>query len=127
MLDAGSPRTDLVIHTDKEHIRNILEKKLEISLANKKIVLYAPTFRSVEGKSINTTQELGTYMTALIEILPSDYELIFKTIKILFMEESTEGFSMEQAQAMTREDFVNEKTGESPAGLQDVLSNARRY
>ncbi len=56
-----------------------------------------------------------------------DIELIFKTIKILFMEESTEGFSMEQAQAMTREDFVNEKTGESPAGLQDVLSNARRY
>ena len=55
-----------------------------------------------------------------------DIELIFKTIKILFMEESTEGFSMEQAQAMTREDFVNEKTGESPAGLQDVLSNARR-
>ncbi len=78
MLDAGSPRTDLVIHTDKEHIRNILEKKLEISLTNKKIVLYAPTFRSVEGKSINTTQELGTYMTALMEILPSDYELIFK-------------------------------------------------
>ena len=55
-----------------------------------------------------------------------DIELIFKTIKILFMEESTEGFSAEQAQAMTREDFVNEKTGEGPAGLQDVLSDARR-
>ena len=43
--------------------------------------------------------------------------MIFKTIKILFMEESTEGFSVEQSQAMTREDFVNEKTGESPAGI----------
>ena len=55
-----------------------------------------------------------------------DIELIFKTIKILFMEESTEGFSVEQSQAMTREDFVNKKQVKAPAGLQDVLSDARR-
>ena len=55
-----------------------------------------------------------------------DIELIFKTIKILFVEDSTEGFTVEQSQAMTREDFINERTGESPAGLQDVLSDARR-
>lgn len=78
ILDAGYPRTDRVLHGDREHIIGLLEKRLGASLTDKKIVLYAPTFRSVEGKSIDTSQEVGEYMTALLEALPPGYELFFK-------------------------------------------------
>ena len=78
VIDAGYPRTDLVLNTDKNHIREILQKRLGISLNGKKVVLYAPTFRSKQGESVNTAKETGEYMRKLMEILPPDYELVFK-------------------------------------------------
>lgn len=78
ILDAGYPRTDLVLGSNGDHIRGLLEKKLGISLENKKIVLYAPTFRSTKGKSVNTSREQGEYMEALMSALPPNYELVFK-------------------------------------------------
>ncbi|MEF9917350.1 MAG: sugar transferase [Lachnospiraceae bacterium] len=38
-----------------------------------------------------------------------DIEIIFKTIKILFLKESTEGFSSEQSEAVTREEFMKKE------------------
>ncbi|MBD5115645.1 MAG: hypothetical protein HDT46_10705 [Ruminococcaceae bacterium] len=78
ILDAGYPRTDLVANTNKNYIKGLLELKLGHSLSDKKIVLYAPTFRSKGGKSINTAREVGKYMQGLINALPPDYELVFK-------------------------------------------------
>ncbi len=78
IIDAGYPRTDLVLNTEKGHIIKILERKLRVSLKGKKLVLYAPTFRSVQGQSVNTSRELGNYMKALMDMLPPDYELVFK-------------------------------------------------
>lgn len=78
IIDAGYPRIDLVLNTEKEHIKEILQKKLGISLEGKKVVLYAPTFRSEQGESVNTSRETGQYMKELMEVLPPGYELIFK-------------------------------------------------
>lgn len=78
IIDAGYPRTDLVRNTSTEYIKGLLELKLDCSLENKKLVLYAPTFRTKNGKSVNTSAEVGRYMHSLMNILPEGYELIFK-------------------------------------------------
>lgn len=78
VIDAGYPRTDLAVNTDKSHILELLERKLKKSLSGRKIVLYAPTFRSEGGRSVNTSEEVGQYMTDMMDVLPPDYELVFK-------------------------------------------------
>lgn len=78
IVDAGYPRTDLVRNTNPEYIRGLLELRLGQSLEGKKIVLYAPTFRTKQGKSVNTARELGKYMRQMLEMLPEGYELVFK-------------------------------------------------
>lgn len=78
IVDAGYPRNDLVLNTNHDRIRSLLEKKSRVSLKNKKIVLYAPTFRSKQGKSLDTSQEVCDYIEYMVEQLPDDYVMFFK-------------------------------------------------
>jgi CDP-glycerol glycerophosphotransferase (TagB/SpsB family) len=78
IVDAGYPRNDLCVKTDAARIRKLLEKKIGGSLAERKVILYAPTFRSREGKSLNTAEEVTSYIREMMERLPEGYELFFK-------------------------------------------------
>jgi len=78
IIDAGYPRIDLVSNTDSRRIRNILNKRVKTDLKNKKIILYAPTFRSGKGLSLDTSLQTKRYMKKLFEILPENYVLFFK-------------------------------------------------
>lgn len=78
VIDAGYPRNDLVINANKARIKKLLEDKCREPIGDKKIVLYAPTFRSQNGKSINTSSTLVKHIKNLKNKLPSDYILFFK-------------------------------------------------
>lgn len=78
IVDAGYPRIDLVRNASRDYIRGLLEMRLGRSLNGRKIVLYAPTFRSAQGKSVNNAEEVGGYMRAMLKILPENCELFFK-------------------------------------------------
>lgn len=78
IVDAGYPRNDLVVNTDTKRLRSLLEKKCGKSLKDKKIVLYAPTFRSKKGKSLNTAKEVCGYIEQMVETLPDDHVMFFK-------------------------------------------------
>ncbi|MGI6736346.1 MAG: CDP-glycerol glycerophosphotransferase family protein [Anaerovoracaceae bacterium] len=90
ILDAGYPRNDLTLNTDPRRIRGLLEKKLGTSLADRKIVLYAPTFRSRDGKSLDTSVQAAGYIEEMIEKFPDDYVVFFKVHNTLgaFFEDS---------------------------------------
>lgn len=77
ILDAGYPRVDLVLKTDGGHIKKLLEEKLGEELDDRKIILYAPTFRSEGGKSINSSLEACQYVEELMDAIPSDKYVIF--------------------------------------------------
>ena len=83
-----------------------------------KYVLEIPEFKyrmKVKGGLTGYAQVYGKYNTTAYDKLKLDLmyienysllldiEIIFKTIKILFMKESTEGFSAENSLAMTKE------------------------
>ncbi|MBD5116008.1 MAG: hypothetical protein HDT48_00645 [Ruminococcaceae bacterium] len=78
IICTGYPRTDLAMNTNKDYIKEILALKLGESLNNKKIVLYAPTFRSQGTVYKNMSAELARYMKAMMKILPENYILVFK-------------------------------------------------
>ena len=78
VLDVGSPRIDAVFTSDRSRTRELLEKKCGMSLADKRVVLYAPTFRSEEGKSLNTSDVMAGYMSELAARCPDDCVFFFK-------------------------------------------------
>lgn len=78
IVDAGYPRNDLSVNTEAARIRALLEKKLGLPLDGKKIVLYAPTFRSRKGKSLNTSEETAGYIQEMVRRFPEDYVVVFK-------------------------------------------------
>jgi len=78
VVDEGAPRTDLVLNSDHARTRSLLEEKLGRSLEGRKIIVYAPTFRSRRGKSLNTTEEMAQHMNELMDCAPEGYEVFFK-------------------------------------------------
>ena len=78
ILDVGSPRIDAVFNADHARTRKLLEEKCGMSLEGKRVVLYAPTFRSEEGKSLNTSDVMAGYMAELVERCPDDCVFFFK-------------------------------------------------
>ena len=83
IIDAGYPRVDLVMNTDKDRIRKALEEKLGEDISDKKIALYAPTFRSVKGNSVDSSNETCLYVEEMIEKMPEDYVVFFKIHNML--------------------------------------------
>ena len=83
VVDVGAPRVDAVLNSNKERTRGLLEEKYGASLEGKKIVLYAPTFRSEGGKSVNTTDVMAAHMSELQSRMPQDYVVFFKVHNII--------------------------------------------
>lgn len=75
LLNTGIPRTDIFF--DKEHIDKVTRSfyKKYINLKNKKIILYAPTFRENEGESSN---QIRLDLSYLKNALESDYILLVR-------------------------------------------------
>lgn len=78
ILDIGYPRIDLVQNTNKDEIRKLLETKIKKSLTNKKVVLYAPTFRSEKGIPIDDHSKLIEELEEVISKETKDCEVFFK-------------------------------------------------
>jgi len=74
IVDSGYPRNDLTFHTDPAEIKNLL--KID---RNKKVILYAPTWRgSSENNLSGETEKLFEDVQKLREKFSSEYEVILK-------------------------------------------------
>ena len=81
VIEEGYPRIDLVANTDRDEMIKRLEEKAGTSLEGKKIVLYAPTFRSEMSyakKHIDNSDEICEYIQHIVENMPENYVMFFK-------------------------------------------------
>ena len=82
IVEEGYPRIDLVLNTEKEKIIKELEEKIGYSLQDKKIILYAPTFRSENisnaKKHIDNSNQICEYIEQIMEKMPKNYVMFFK-------------------------------------------------
>ncbi|HAM80041.1 CDP-glycerol glycerophosphotransferase family protein [Ornithinibacillus bavariensis] len=74
VLEAGYPRVDLMFNANKERIRN----EVGVSL-NKKIILYAPTWRGKVGNEENQSLELLKAVEQLNRLISDDYVVLLKS------------------------------------------------
>jgi CDP-glycerol glycerophosphotransferase len=77
VVDAGYPRSDLTVGTDPAEMRALLVELLDIE-PDKKIVLYAPTWRGEVGAAVDTSDVIAESITALSLGLPEGYQLLLK-------------------------------------------------
>lgn len=77
IIEEGYPRNDFLFKYTKKDV-DILKK--ELKLPNKKVILYAPTFRDNQHKSgVGYTYELGLDLDKLYKELKDDYVILFRT------------------------------------------------
>ncbi|ETI91842.1 MAG: Cps2D [Clostridium butyricum DORA_1] len=75
-IEEGYPRTDTILNTDINYIKNKLE---EIGIKiNKKVILYAPTWRGKVGKVTNNTSKLLEDIKILKQQVGEEYEILLK-------------------------------------------------
>ena len=77
VIEEGYPRNDLIINTKREEIAAILKDVLSFN-ENKKIILYAPTWRGETGNYENTTQETFENLKEIQKNIGDGYELFLK-------------------------------------------------
>ncbi|MGN5881994.1 CDP-glycerol glycerophosphotransferase family protein [Staphylococcus simulans] len=74
VLQLGAPRNEYLIKNNNEAERTRIRKKyLQVDAKDKKFVLYCPTWRKDKRSCIT-----GVDLKALLDHLPSDYEIIVK-------------------------------------------------
>ena len=81
VVEEGYPRVDLVANTDREEMRRRLAEKAGTSLEGKKVILYAPTFRSelsYAKKHIDNSDEICEYIEHIVDNMPDNYVMFFK-------------------------------------------------
>ena len=81
IIEEGYPRIDLVANTDRAEMIKRLEEKTGASLDGKKIILYAPTFRSEMSyakKHIDNSDEICGYIEHIVDNMPENYVMFFK-------------------------------------------------
>lgn len=77
LIEEGYPRNDSLFHYTKKDISN-LKKKFKIK-ENKKVILYAPTFRDNQHTSgVGYTYELGIDFEKLKEKFGENYVILFR-------------------------------------------------
>ncbi|MBS4173527.1 glycosyltransferase [Bacillus sp. FJAT-49736] len=74
ILDSGYPRVDLMVHANKEEMRNILSVPSE-----KKVILYAPTWRGKLGSEKDESEKLLKDMNLLKEHISDEYIILLKS------------------------------------------------
>ncbi|WP_026907621.1 glycosyltransferase [Paucisalibacillus globulus] len=83
IVDSGYPRVDLTLNADKKLVKSFLEKVLEKKI-DKKIVLYAPTWRGELGKIKNIDEDLIKHVKEIQSGLPEDYILLLKVHNLTY-------------------------------------------
>lgn len=81
VIEEGYPRVDMVRNTERSELIKRLEEKANTSLDGKKIILYAPTFRSelsYAKKHIDNSNEICEYIEHIVENMPDNYVMFFK-------------------------------------------------
>ena len=78
MIEEGYPRNDFLFSYTEEDVKKL---KKELNLPNdKKVILYAPTFRDNQHKSgVGYTYELGIDLDKLQEKISDKYIILFRT------------------------------------------------
>jgi CDP-glycerol glycerophosphotransferase len=74
IADIGYPRVDLTLQTNREDVLHSLRLPL-----NKKIVLYAPTWRGSVGKEKDSSKKLLDEVTELKHLLGDEYTVLLKS------------------------------------------------
>lgn len=74
VADIGYPRTDLTLKTNGEEVRKTLNIPLD-----KKVILYAPTWRGTVGKENDTSQVLLDEVMAIQKSMGDDYIVLLKS------------------------------------------------
>ncbi|MBU8737929.1 glycosyltransferase [Bacillus licheniformis] len=74
VADIGYPRTDLTLETNGEEVRKTLNIPLE-----KKVILYAPTWRGTVGKENDTSQVLLDEVMDIQKSMGDDYIVLLKS------------------------------------------------
>ncbi|MCY9370439.1 glycosyltransferase [Bacillus haynesii] len=74
VADIGYPRTDLTLETNGEEVRKTLNIPLD-----KKVILYAPTWRGTVGKENDTSQVLLDEVMAIQKSMGDDYIVLLKS------------------------------------------------
>ncbi|MFC8575609.1 CDP-glycerol glycerophosphotransferase family protein, partial [Heyndrickxia sporothermodurans] len=75
----GYPRTDLTLSSNKEEIKEILTKSLNVDF-NQKIILYAPTWK----EETNNVEDISDKINELHSNIPIEYQLILKVHASLY-------------------------------------------
>ncbi|MFF2290328.1 CDP-glycerol glycerophosphotransferase family protein [Peribacillus butanolivorans] len=79
----GYPRIDLTLDANKDEVKSLLSKVVNIDLS-KKIVLYAPTWRGTVNSVNNTLEDIRATIDELSNRVPSDYQLLLKVHTIIY-------------------------------------------
>ncbi len=79
ILETGYPRNDALINSTAEDV-SLLKEKLGITDGNKKVILYAPTFRDNNHETgVGYTWDLGFQIDRLKEELGDEFIMLFRT------------------------------------------------
>jgi len=78
VIEEGYPRMDALFHTDKDSfIQALLSKSIKVD-PEKKIVLYAPTWRGTMGTEMDVSTDLEKTVKVILETLPETHQLLLK-------------------------------------------------
>lgn len=82
MVEEGYPRNDLIINTNKE---KFLEKLRNIGIkVDKKVILYAPTWRGEIGYAKDTVEEVLDKVQDIVKSCPKDYQVLLKVHSLVY-------------------------------------------
>ncbi|MCM3023719.1 CDP-glycerol glycerophosphotransferase family protein [Weizmannia ginsengihumi] len=81
----GYPRVDLTLSSSMDYVKKLLTKVINIDF-NKKIILYAPTWRGEVNIVRNSREKIYRTIVELKNKLPSDYQLLLKVHTLVYDE-----------------------------------------
>lgn len=76
IVESGSPRHSLMYNVDKDAVIEKISELSGINLKGKKIILYTPSVRRVDGKFIDSSKIIKNNITKLKKGLSDEYVLI---------------------------------------------------
>ncbi|QRN90967.1 CDP-glycerol glycerophosphotransferase family protein [Mammaliicoccus sciuri] len=83
ILEVGYPRIDLITKTNSKDILDKLSQYIEL-VTNKKVALYAPTWRGNVGKEVDIKKEVKDIIVSIKNNLDSNYQLLLKVHPLLY-------------------------------------------
>lgn len=84
IIEEGYPRVDLITNTNEKWYKStVLDKVIKIN-KNKKIALYAPTWRGEVGEVEDVSKELLEKYDLISKNIPEEYQLLLKVHPLLY-------------------------------------------